>query len=336
MSGDVLFKVLRETCTNSQLKHLLQSREVASAGRNWDELIEQSVKPALKSKVLTEQSLLELIQESEEHGNQHVYLYTIAKDKAKDVVSRTRVEKSLKAMNASEVLAKPRLLDKPAKSTLAAVRWESSQSGDALVIKYVQEHKYREFISEKPEGEQFVIRYRLVAERMVDLIKVSESGMVEVRLTRREGQRYEEILKHFWLNLEPLVSQDGMKETSLGITKDYLISNSSELSNLVRYSTSTLSNNGGYKARFAAGSRADDIVTDSGCRKSVDQFLDEAGHCDELSVWFKPCEGSNPLKEEIHVYLKGDLNEVVIPSKCTRAEFGYVVHQLRSLKPKVP
>lgn len=331
MNTELLLRVVRETCTAEQVKEFLRNLGLRASAGKWDDLIATCLKPHLASGALKVEQLIELLQEVEEHGNQHVFLYSLPPDKAKALIDKRYVTSSLKSKALEGILAQAKILDKPATATLAAVRWEPPTSPTCLIVKFVQKHEYRDLIGEKQEGSQWVIRYQMLMQRIVDLVKISASGLVEARLARRDSAvKYKDQLSNLWHNIEFLIPKDGMTEISLNDAKDRLLKTSKDLSTLVRYTTSTLRNDFGFTARFAAGGKTDDLVTDGGSKNSVDAFLEQDGHCEDANIWFKAGASGGPDRD-IHVHVKGELNEFVIPAQCNRQEYDYVLFQLRNL-----
>src|SRR5450759_1977307 len=96
MNIELLLTLLRETCTVAQVKELLKGLDLRHGAATWDDLIDICVRPAIKDRKLTAQQLFDLLQDIEEHGNQHVFLYSISAAKAREIIDPGNVSKCLK------------------------------------------------------------------------------------------------------------------------------------------------------------------------------------------------------------------------------------------------
>lgn len=326
---DLLIAVLRETCTLSLAKQFLQSKSLRYSASTWDELIEKCLNPAFASKSLTSDDVLAFIQDIEEYGSQHVFLYRVDPLAARAMVDKASIMADLGKAGLADIVNNPKVLDKPDARTLAAVRWDSPQSSPTLSLKFVQKHEYHELINKVVQGNQLVVRYEIVKRRMIDIIRVSANGDIEVRLGSRSGAgKYSNLLAEFWADVAFLIKKDGVTEISLSKAKDYLLNNNSSLAQTIRYSTSTLGNDYGYTARFAAGAKTDNLAEDSGSKSGMHEFLANDGHCEEANIWFKEQPSGYP-RRDLHVHVKGEINEYVLPSQGDKAEFQHVIDQLR-------
>ena len=73
-----------------------------------------------------------------------------------------------------------------------------------------------------------------------------------------------------------------------------------------------------------------DLADDDGTTSSLDAFLDHEAYCEEQNVWFKELPGGLPGRD-IHVLLKGQINEFALTARCDRSEFDYVLNEIRIL-----
>lgn len=330
MNLDLLVNLLRQTCTIHQVRDTLRALGASPRGATWDLLIED-LKAKLKSGRVKASDLLALLEESEEHGNQHVFLYTADPKSIEHLFVEKAVRGALKAAKAPDVIGSPLLLDRPAKRTIAQIRWDTDDRKKVFILKQVMKHEHHELASSEEADGEIVRRYTPIEERMVDVMCVTEDGVVEARLGRRKSvSSYDEYLEHFWNSMTPFLSFEGLKQTSLSKAKNYLLQNSAKLKDLVRYHTSTLQNDYGYTAKFATGTHDDDLVSDNACKSGVDAFYKNDGHCNEVYISFKKKEGvpSRDLRVRIS---GGHVNEFILTQRCDRPEYEYVIEQLRRL-----
>jgi hypothetical protein len=77
------------------------------------------------------------------------------------------------------------------------------------------------------------------------------------------------------------------------------------------------------------------LLNDPGASNGLDQFLKYKGYCDTSNVWWKRGGGKEGSSEfdmvpsrDVHVLLRGVPNEFVVPAKCSKQDYEYVLDQL--------
>ena len=330
MNIELLISLLRQTCTINQVRNALRSAEISAIGASWEELISSTLRPSLKDGSFKTMDAVRLLHEVEEHGNQHVFVYSIEPKTISPLFDLRSLKSILAAANLDSVMENPLLLDKPKKRTVAEVRWDDLDGEKTFVLKQVMKHEHNELVNSGTDSSgQLVRRYNKVEERIVDLLRVSQNGQVEVRLSRRTSEsNYNDFLTHFWNSVSSFLAVTDTKEVSLTKAKNYLLQSSTNLSHLVRYHASTLGNDYGYSAKFATGTKDDDLTTDSACKTGVDAFYSHHGHCSELNISLKKQTNGIPSRD-IRVRIGGHINEFVLTQRCDRSEYEYVVAQIR-------
>lgn len=77
---DLIAKLLSETTSLAIVSAFLKERRLAHSAPSWDSMINNRLRPALKSRDISFEDLVELLGSVEEHGRQHVFLYRCSKD----------------------------------------------------------------------------------------------------------------------------------------------------------------------------------------------------------------------------------------------------------------
>jgi hypothetical protein len=72
------------------------------------------------------------------------------------------------------------------------------------------------------------------------------------------------------------------------------------------------------------------LFNDPGASNSLDEFLKHRAYCDKSNVWWLKGgakQGVIPSRD-VHVLLRGTINEFVVPAKCSKQDYEYVLDQL--------
>jgi hypothetical protein len=69
---------------------------------------------------------------------------------------------------------------------------------------------------------------------------------------------------------------------------------------------------------------------------SLDEFLKHKAYCDTSNVWWLKGGGKQAENEfdmipskDVHVLLRGAINEFAVTAKCSKQDYEYVLDQLR-------
>ncbi len=330
--SDLVFKLLQENATLGQVIQYLKDKRLRSSAGSWDQLIRERLSPALESGDLSREDLVELVRLSEEYGTQHVFLYRTTARKAAQLVEKGRVESELHKMGFGSLVDRPRIVDQPSSLIITDVR-----VGASLVAKAVETRTYQRFVDQRVEGDFLVKRYRELKVRAVNLFRLSDDGILELRIyTHENSSDYRDDVAKMWNLFGFLVSPGHFDELSIGKAKTNLWKKRNALKFVIRYSDSTLRNALGTALSASTGSEQQSLFDDQGASNSLDEFLKHKAYCDTSNIWWLKGGGKQSKDEfdvlpsrDVHVLLKGSSNELVVTAKCSKQDYEYVLDQLR-------
>jgi hypothetical protein len=240
---ELVFKLLQENATLGQCAQYLKRKGLHYSAGSWDELFDKRVTKALEDENLKREDLVELLRLSEEHGNQHIFLYKTAESRASTLIDNDTVASRLREIGMSSLLTGPRILDQPSSPTIVDVRVEPDGHRAALVAKVVERRAYQKFIDQRSEGDFVVRRYRELTVRAVNLFRLRADGVLELRIFAHENSSdYRGDRTKMWNLFSFLFSPGDFKEFPLNKVKTKLWKNRKALEQVLRYSDSTLRN----------------------------------------------------------------------------------------------
>lgn len=182
-----LFEVLKGQTTLDSVRTLLKGKRLPYSAQSWETMIGKRLTPYLNDGRLLTSEVMELIRESEEHGNKHVFLYHFDKSKTAELqalLSEEPVAQWL-AENSYPALGSYVLLSYPGVPTVSEVRIDAASG--TFVFKLVRTLK-RKLSPEIRviDGEEVAVS-KFENFRAVDVLKVHTNGLIEVRVHPRRG-----------------------------------------------------------------------------------------------------------------------------------------------------
>lgn len=334
---ELVFKLLQENATLGQCAQYLKRKGLHYSAGSWDELFGKRISKALEAQELSREDLIELIRLSEEYGTQHIFLYATSQRRASELMNEERVRSLLEKAGLSQLIDRPRILDQPSSPAIADIRTDSNAGSRSLVAKMVEKRTYRRFVDERPEGEFLVRRYRELAVRAVNLFRLGEDGLLELRIySHVSSSDYRDDVNRMWSRLSFLFSPSDFKELAISKAKTNLWKNRKALASTLRYSDSSLRNPLGTVLSASTGDEQASLFDDDGATRSLDEFLKYKAYCDTSNVWWLRGGGKKADNEfemvpskDVHVLMKGALNEFAVTAKCSKQDYEYVIDQLR-------
>jgi hypothetical protein len=329
---ELVFRLLQENYTLGQVAQYLKRKGLHYSAGSWDELFGKRLSKSLEAQELSREDLVELIRLSEEYGTQHVFLYATKSKRAKQLADKIRVESELTKMGYSSLVGRPRILDQPSSPTITDVRVDES-----LVSKVVERRVYQRFVDQRLEGDFTVKRYKDIEVRAVNLFKLHDNGLLEARIyTHDNSSDYQNDVTKMWSLLSFLFPPSDFSEYPIAKAKTNLWTKRNALKSVIRYSDSVLRNSLGTALSASTGSEQQSLFDDQGASNSLDEFLKYKAYCDSSNIWWLKGGGKQSENEfevlpskDVHVILKGKLNEFSIPAQCSKQDYEYVLDQLR-------
>ncbi len=237
------------------------------------------------------------------------------------------MSKKLKELGLLTLLETPDALHQPNNPELSEIRVDVEGSIKKVVFKIKETRLFEVYDRNADVREDGVVlkKYNLVRKRSVTVLVLHSDGCLEVRIPLQTGNYKDEIRRA--IGLITLFKGNNFSPVSLNKAKVNIWNNRSSLSSTVRFSNSYLRNSDGFKISASTGSKVDDLASNKGAVDGLQGFLSNNGDYEGLNIWFKQ-QAPNPT-EDIHVILNGEMNEFAIPANCDKADYLYVLAQLK-------
>lgn len=330
-----IVNLLEQTTSLVVVSEFLKTKNLAHSAGSWDIVLNKRIIPAIEEHHITNNDLIKLLRSVEECGHQHIFLYTCSKDKAVELMGRDRISSKLRNVGLEELLATPRILEQPTDAEIVDVRWETAKVDLCLTIKEVNQRRFKKFIASEEHDGKFHEIYGYVNERAVNVAKLHNDGLLEIRIgSITNSSKYESEIRRFWLHINNLIPISEFSELSLSHVKDRFWSERESLQKLIRYSDSTIRDDAGNVLRAVTGSTETDLNTNPAMGQSLDYLLkaDVNAYCEGSNIWFKK---TDTVSTATHVLLNGESNEFALPANCSEGDYNYVLSQLRYFNNRV-
>lgn len=331
----VIFNLLRQATSQQVVKDFLKAKGVPVSAQNWDELFSRRIQPALEERIITIEELRGLLQEAEEYGKQHTFLYQCDPELAQKIISRNRVEKIAGEQDLINLLNTPLDLELPERPTIVDIRIsppEDERGAGSLLIKIVETRVTKILLSESTDeaAARYTKTYAVNRKRAVNIAYLRENGLLELRVASQDNQsRYHENVRELQAQISKFIPRDGFSAISLSNAKAVLLKDRTRLANEVRYSNSTARNAFGYVLNLGSSSQSDDLSSDDGSMAAIETFLENEGQITGTNIYLK-IPGTDPVRE-IHLLVSGEVNEFAVPVSCSSGDYDYVLRKILTL-----
>jgi hypothetical protein len=289
----IIFGLLKQATSQQIVKDFLKEKGVATSAQNWDDLFTRRIQPALNEGVVTVKQLRELLQEVEECGRKHVFLYECSPELAQQIISQTRIEALANEVGVANLLATPLDLELPEKPTLVDIRITPAVNGSgsaSLLLKVVETREFQALLSETTDeaSGRLTKVYSVSRKRAVNIAFLRENGLLELRVTSQDNKtRYHDNVRALQGQMAKFIPRDGFSPISLKVAKSKLHRERKELAGEVRYSNSSARNAFGYVLNLGSSSQTDNLSTDDGSMAAIETFLDKEGEVTGTNIYFK-------------------------------------------------
>lgn len=249
-------------------------------------------------------------------------------------MEQSRIVPIMNACRLTDLLDNPKVLDQPSEPEISDIRWEISNTDKSkhFVIKVIQTRESSELLSEVIKGDTLTKKWRIKKERAVNLFKLRDNGLLELRITsQRNTSKYKSDIENMWEMVSDFLPRSHFQEVSLNKAKEVLWSQRGSLQDKVRYSDVTLKNDTGNTIKAVTGSHLSNLYEDDAVNNSMEVFYNHEAYCDSQNIWFRfPNQVNDDKPREIHVLLSGEMNEFAITAQCSSQEYEYVYDQLKN------
>lgn len=307
----------------------LKSKRLHFSAGSWEDMRDNRIIPALRSRKITLAELNQQLAEVEEFGRCHTFLYTTHKNEATRLVARSHIEKVCDKLGLTNALCDVIIEELPVKPTITQIREETSDGHCAWVFKIIERREEKTFVGESLNGDRFTKEWKVAPVRAVNVAMLHDTGLLEFRVQSHfSSSRYESDIKELWKMLAEFLPPTKFGELSLTKAKYQLWSRRESHEKKIRFCDSTMRNNVGSTMIASTGTDTADLFEDSSIGPSIDRFLEHGAFFDSSNIWFLPLDGA--INREVHVLLLGRNNEFAVTGSCTRNEYEYVLNELRA------
>ncbi|MCC6008288.1 MAG: hypothetical protein JJU40_11475 [Rhodobacteraceae bacterium] len=328
ISQEVLFEVLENQATLDAVRVFLRSKKLPHSASSWKKMIEERVEPALSSGAITRDDLIGIIREAEEHGNKHVRLFHFGADYLDDL-------RGVMTLEAVSAWAKDKGFPSPGEYVFSAyptnpvvteVRVGDGEDAYALVVKIARtEYRRKRGVLTVVDGQEVYLAPR-VPFRAVDVLKIHQNGLVEVRLNPRTEPpiSYSGTANSVLSQVKGLVEVDLIGELSLSTAKNSFSDLRKErevFENFELYETQH-KNDRGDRIQSSSQVEQGGILTSSVMTKVIRQFTvdDPEAYCEKVRVSYNYGKA-----KRINAILSEDTNEIIFTAGLSREEYDEVL-----------
>lgn len=324
----LLFGLLKNATSQHVVKEFLRAKDIPVTAQNWDDLYEKRIEPALAAKKISVSDLRALLQQVEEYGKQHTFLFSCTPERAQGLLSPKRIAAIAAEENLSDLFANPIDLEMPDDPTIVDVRLyqpDPTKQPVSLTIKVVESRLIKRLTSEVHDttSGEFVKRYSTSKKRAVNIVHLDHTGLLEFRIASQDTQtKYHDLLRSLKSKIRKFIPSDGFQETSLTQAKSKILRDRDNLTSEIRYSNSTARNDLGTTMAISSSSIEDNLSSDDGSMAALDSFLQQDGQVTGANIYVKLPDNDPP--RELRLLISGEINEFAVTVACSSGEYEYV------------
>lgn len=324
----LLFGLLKSATSQTVVKDFLRTKGILVSAQNWDDLFEKRIAPALAEKRISVKDLRDLLQQVEEYGKQHTFLFNCTADRAEGLLSPKRIAAIAAEEGLTDLLQNPLDLEMPDSPTIVDIRLDRpdpEKQPASLTIKVVETRIINRLTSEAHDQEtgEFVRRFSTSKKRAVSIVHLDHNGILELRIASQDTKtRYHDLVRNLKHKVRKFIPMDGFKETSLSQAKTKILRDRKNLAEEIRYSTSTATNDLGSKLQLSSLTTDDNLRADDGSMDAIDHFLAKDGQVTGANIYVK-LPDTDPVRE-LRLLISGESNEFAVTVACSAGEYEYV------------
>ncbi|MCA9112110.1 MAG: hypothetical protein KDA52_19305 [Planctomycetaceae bacterium] len=334
-----LYELIEIHSTTEQIQNVLRdhkehSPDIRISGARKEDVID-NLREAVKTNLIPIEALYELLCESEENGDQHIFFFTPKTKKLGQKYSDPDdVANALWGDQREETQKFPRLGLKPDTHTWADFRRPKvGQYQSGWIGKIYGHEYYRQKRSEKITDNRITVVYDLLERRSVSIARWNEANILELRVPRvgaTSRSKIESQLELLWSFLEPAFPQSDFQPLDLTDRFRLMLQEQNENREVYNLSDVHLTDSGSGVARISARSSGECLSDAPERLTAIDTYLSNGGLCRGLSIYWLPDSaskvfGDKPLRV---VAAPQQPNEIIVPSITTRLGIDYVINQL--------
>lgn len=309
----------------AQVQRFLQQKQIAYSG-TWA-TVREKIDQGLTSDKITQDELIALLEDIEEHGDQYIYLYDLDVSKAPRIKDRASFEELLTQTERDRTLDKVAVIENPSRApTLVSSHYSEEQ----LKLKWVQKRSFRRPLGETIEGNVVTVRYQIVDTRAVDLVILDFAERRAIFCIQKvePGVRdYKKQLQELFNRLARFVDPDAFTPLDLHLLMKRIDGKSFHEIRRRRYRA--LDANGGL-IDVTSPTESEDIYDGGLYEVGRDNYTGAVASLHVNAYWV-PVE--KKLEREIHTIFpyKQAVNAVVFTQRCLKSERNYVLSRIETI-----
>ena len=313
--------------TKDPISDFLQSLELPYSGNK--EALRERVVTAVRDGVTTQAEIVDLLNQIEGWGNQHVYLYQTSAEQRRPWRTEGRARQRLARIDAGELMNERLPIVLPEEPTLVSVEWSAER------VRFVWVEK-RAFTKRREDLDHIEGDIEDATEPGTIIFKAFE-GKVQRAVTTfdwnlangnaallihqlQTGENYVDIRNQYETAIDAAVGIRGFQRIRISRAIQRLVESDETRNRQVEEATEI-----GGQARLTSGGRADDITDDPGlvgARNGLGNAVPVMGN-------FYWLEAEPNLEREVRTKLYATDQRVGIFKQCTETEVRHVLSRIR-------
>jgi hypothetical protein len=329
-----LAKLVFDWCAVEQIAQVLRdakdtSEEVRVSAPKKEILIEKNLRAAVEAGAISLDKVYNLIRESEENGNQHIFYYrrTGPPGSLDDVATHLWGNQWQKKMN----LPRADLVENdfifadlhPWNAALKPLDWVLKIYGHEFI------DRYTDVIKEIGDN-RFSHEFYREARRIVIVVRWNNPGILEVRIPLTESKkRRMQYLQKTWLMIAPACPPTEYAPWKLTKARGRMIAEQKKNEKVYRLNHTRVEDEDHNVGTFECHDPQGHLFAQQRMVDSVKKLID-GGECTNLRVLWLMGNNPNPSRE-LHTLIgnQKESNEIVIGGFCQSKDVDYVTDQLR-------
>lgn len=229
------------------------------------------------------------------------------------------------------------IIDIPAQPIIAEVRLVGSTDDQQIIIKYIEQRYIRKedtFKEWKQDG-KILTSYDLVPYRAANVVRISRSGLCEVRIhSHSEAFDYESEALAQLENLAPLLSKSEFRPFSLAKARKFLCdaAHRKDAREIFELRHTEHFDLGDGRLRTSVGGLSSSMLDNKAVTDAIDAFQKSESTVHRAGFSLKECR---EIQRRININLSGGDNEFFMSAKVTRSEYEYALHQILACSKKM-
>ncbi len=328
-----LLKLLQHATTKDKISDFLRGKDLAHSAPNWEFMISNRLSVYLEEGLITVEELINILNESEENGKQHIFFFKTDNEAYIDsLFDRETFESLLEENGLLEKYNDPEVIDIPDEATVSQIRYDEN----ALTFKIIEGKIYQKIHRESVDGQYLTKVYKIGTERGVNVLKIHRDGLMEVRMSTRSGSAtvYQTDLRNYQQMLSAVVNFMQFPIYQIKNAKEYVWKNRDDLQPEIRFTNTIVKDDFGFTVDAKAGELSN-ILDNDAITEGISSMLDEDAYIATQNIYFNSNEPNLPL-HDVHVLMKGMGNELVIPAICSKDDYEHVIRRIRELNVETP